>query len=97
MDKLRQLRTQAGITQNGLAKSIGKAHSYVWAVESGKTNLTARDTIRAWAEALGVDPDEVYRAINLVPHDIIDELQKADIDTWVLIRKLTKQINEAEG
>lgn len=96
MSRLRQLRTAAHMTQNGLAKKIGKSHTYVWSVEAGQVALTARDTIEAWADALRVKPDHIYRAIDTVPHDIIDELTKADPDTWALVRKLVRQFNESD-
>lgn len=59
-----------------------------WNVEAGRIKLTARDTIEAQAEALGVHPDEVYRVIGTVPHDITEQLQATDLETWQAVRTL---------
>lgn len=88
IDELRALRTNAGISQNALASAIGRSHTYVWNVEAGRVKLTARDTIGAWAEALGVHPDTVYKAIGTVPHDIIEHLAEAELETWQTVRGL---------
>jgi transcriptional regulator with XRE-family HTH domain len=87
-EALRSLRTQAGLSQNALATAIGRSHTYVWNVEAGRVKLTARDTITAWAEALCVHPDAIYKAIGAVPHDLIDLLQSADLETWQSVRSL---------
>jgi transcriptional regulator with XRE-family HTH domain len=88
MEELRALRTQAGMSQNALATAIGRSHTYVWNVEAGRVKLTARETIEAWAEVLGVHPDNVYKAIGTVPHDIVERLQDADLETWQSVRCL---------
>ena len=88
METLRALRTQAELSQNALAAAIDRSHTYVWNVEAGRVKLTARETIVAWAEALGVPPDTVYKAIGSVPHDIIDLLLDADLKTWQSVRQV---------
>lgn len=88
MEALRALRTQAGLSQNALATAIDRSHTYIWNVEAGRVKLTARETIAAWAEALSVHPDTVYRAIGSVPHDIIDLLLDADLEAWQSVRHL---------
>jgi transcriptional regulator with XRE-family HTH domain len=87
-DALRALRTRAGLSQNALATAIGRSHTYIWNVEAGRVKLTARETIEVWAEALGVHPDKIYKAIGAVPHDIIDLLLGADLETWQSVRHL---------
>ena len=91
MDALRALRIDAGLSQNALAGAIGRSHTYVWNVEAGRVKLTARETIALWADALGVDPDEVYAAIGAIPHDVIDLLQDADVATWQAVRELVER------
>lgn len=88
LENLKSLRLEAGVSQNGLASSIGKSHTYVWSVEAGRERLTAKDTIVAWAEALGVHPDEVYKAVGQTPHDLLQRLQEVDADVWDAVRKL---------
>ena len=94
MEALRALRTNAGMSQNALAKAIGRSHTYVWNVEAGRVKLTARETIDMWAEALGVHPDKVYKAIWTVPHDIIEQLQEADLQMWQTVRSLIESPSE---
>lgn len=94
LEALRALRTTAGMSQNALAKAIGRSHTYVWNVEAGRVKLTARDTIEAWAAALGVHPDQVYWAIGTVPHDIIERLQVADLETWQTVRDRCANLSE---
>lgn len=88
LEKLIALREKASISQTALASAIGKSQPYVWNVESGRRGLTARDTIDAWAEALGVHPDEVYHAIGAIPHDILEQLADADPETWDKVRAM---------
>lgn len=94
MEALRVLRTSAGISQNALATAIGRSHTYVWNVEAGRVKLTARETIEAWAKALGVHPDNIYKAIGTVPHDIIEQLQHVDLETWQTVRSLIERPSE---
>ncbi len=92
--QLRALRERAGVTQNQLAKLINKSHTYVWSVEAGRERLTSRETIQAWAEALHVAPDELYQAIGMVPHDIVDLLAGTDATIWDAVRELL-QLDES--
>lgn len=94
MDELRALREQSGLSQNALATTIDRSHTYVWNVEAGRVKLTARETIEVWAEALGVHPDKVYRAIGAVPHNIIEGLKDADLETWQTVRNLIGNSSE---
>lgn len=94
MEALRALRTEAGLSQNALATAIGRSHTFVWNVEAGRVNLTACETIEAWADALGVRADQIYKAIGLVPHDIIEHLQEADFTMWQSVRR---QLWESEA
>lgn len=88
LEKLIALREKADISQTALASAIGKSQPYVWNVESGRRGLTARDTIHAWAEALGVHPDEAYHAIGAIPHDILEQLAEAGPASWERARLL---------
>lgn len=86
MEALRALRIEAEMSQKALATAIGLSHTYVWNVEAGRVKLTARETIEAWARALGVHPDKVYKAVGAVPHDIVEQLQHVDLETWQTVR-----------
>jgi methanogenic corrinoid protein MtbC1/DNA-binding XRE family transcriptional regulator len=60
---VRQLRNEAGWTQQQLAKATGLTRAYVVGVEGGKQNVTMDVVIRL-ANALGVAPDRFFEAAN---------------------------------
>ncbi len=60
---VRQLRNEAGWTQEQLAKATGLTRAYVVAVEGGRQNVTMDVVIRL-ANALGVTPDHLLAAAN---------------------------------
>lgn len=93
MDQLKTLREKAGVSQNALAKAIGKSHTFVWGVEAGRTALTSPETIAAWASALHLAPDAIYQAIGRTPHDLILALDDADPSTWDEVRRVIANHN----
>ena len=52
---MRQLRTEAGLSQEEFAHSCGLHRTYMGGVERGERNLTLRSLERL-AERIGVDP-----------------------------------------
>ena len=52
---LRTLRTQRGISQEGLAHELDYDRTYLAGIERGERNLSL-DTLSKLAEQLGVDP-----------------------------------------
>ena len=54
-ENLRRLRTEAGLSQEGLADRAGLHRTYVSSVEGGHRNVTL-ENIFALAEALGTTP-----------------------------------------
>jgi DNA-binding XRE family transcriptional regulator/methylmalonyl-CoA mutase cobalamin-binding subunit len=60
---VRRLRSEAGWTQQQLAKATGLTRAYVVGVEGGKQNVTMDVVIRL-ANALGVAPDRFFEAAN---------------------------------
>lgn len=73
-------RERRGLSQNALAKAIGKSHAYVWAVEQGRSRMTAAETIEAVAEVLGIDPIELYAGASLIPPDIAASVRALDAE-----------------
>ena len=57
--KLVQMRTDAGKTQRDLARLLGREHSFVWRIETGKRRL---DVVEFYwvCKALGRNAAEVY-------------------------------------
>lgn len=56
--RVRQLREQAGMTQEGLADVAGLHWSYVGQIERGERNLTYKNIVRL-AHGLGVKPKDI--------------------------------------
>lgn len=61
--RLRELRKQAGLSQEGLAHQAGLDRSYVGGVERGEYNISLLN-ICLLAEAIGVPPSELLRFSN---------------------------------
>jgi len=57
---LKRIRTQKGITQGDIAKSLGVSRGFVSNAENGKTNPTLA-TITKLANAVGVTTDELLK------------------------------------
>lgn len=60
LTRLKELRTDALLTQAGLAQKAGLASETVRLVETGKREAQA-ETIQKIADALGVEPKELWR------------------------------------
>ncbi len=58
-DRVKELRTAAGLTQQALATAAGLSVSAVVQIESGKIPDPRVSTLRALAKALGVGLDEL--------------------------------------
>lgn len=59
-NNLKRIRTQNGITQGDIAKSLGVSRGFVSNLENGKTNPTLA-TITRLANAVGVTTDELLK------------------------------------
>ncbi len=59
LEKLVQMRTDAGKSQRDLARLLGREHSFVWRIETGKRRL---DVVEFYwvCQALGRNAAEVY-------------------------------------
>lgn len=63
--RIRELRKQAGLTQEGLAEKAGMDFTSIGAAERGSRNLSLRSLARV-AEALGVPLEEIFRGLGTV-------------------------------
>jgi transcriptional regulator with XRE-family HTH domain len=57
--RVRELRLQAGLSQEALADRAGLHRTYVGSVERGQRNVSL-DNIHALADALGVRPRDLF-------------------------------------
>jgi transcriptional regulator with XRE-family HTH domain len=57
---LKRIRTEKGITQGDIAKSLSVSRGFVSNIENGKTNPTL-STISRLANAIGVTTDELLK------------------------------------
>lgn len=58
--RVRSRRNELHLTQEQLARKVGKTRAYISAIESGKVKLKfATETRRLLAEALGLDPSRL--------------------------------------
>jgi transcriptional regulator with XRE-family HTH domain len=58
--RLRDLRSQRGLSQEALAAEAGLDRTYISSCERGRRNISLENIYRL-AEALGVQPDELLR------------------------------------
>jgi transcriptional regulator with XRE-family HTH domain len=62
---LRALRQEAGLTQRGLGKRLGKPQSYVYNCETANRRVDVAKFV-AWARACGAEPRAAFaRFLNL--------------------------------
>lgn len=61
---IRQLRSDQGLSQEGLAHEIGLDRSYIGGIERGEHNLTLMNLIKI-AEKLGIEPSELLKQASL--------------------------------
>lgn len=57
---LKRIRTQKGISQGDIVRSLGMDRAFISNIENGKTNPTLA-TIAKLAKALGVSTDELLK------------------------------------
>ena len=75
---IRTARERAGLGVVALARAIDKSPTFISRVESGDVKVTHPGTIAALAAVLDLDPDAIYVAGGLIPHDIRDAITRLD-------------------
>lgn len=70
---LRLQREAAGMGLHRLAVLLGIDPSHVSRIENGHVPLPRR-LLRPWAEALGVDTDEMHYRAGMLPPDLVQTL-----------------------
>jgi len=83
-EKIKDVRVFKGITQEEVAKALGKPTSYVSRFESGEFEKPRIDTIEAFAKALKIHPSELLYGYNEKKlhelHKLIEERPPDAID-----------------
>lgn len=74
--RVRELRTSRGLTQEALAERVGFRASYFSQIESGTKGATI-DTLAAVAAALGVTLSELFLDVDQPLPDELDRLSTA--------------------
>ena len=62
--RIREIREQAGITQEELSAKSGVSRATIWALECGENKVTTTKTLLSIAMALGVKLDDLFLAQN---------------------------------
>ena len=70
---LRSNRKVRGISQQQLADAAGISHTYVSKIEGGLL-VPSEEALKAFAECLGIDPDEMLSRAGRAPSDVVEIL-----------------------
>ena len=60
--RIREIREQAGLTQEELSIKSGVSRATIWALERGENKVTTTKTLLHIANALGVQLDDLFLA-----------------------------------
>ena len=60
--RIREIREQAGLTQEELSIKSGVSRATIWALERGEDKVTTTKTLLNIANALGVQLDDLFLA-----------------------------------
>lgn len=73
-DIIRTRRTELGISQRSMARTLGISHPYLAQVEQGKNGIKDPARIQLIADTLRLDVDTLHLARGDVPPDILQIL-----------------------
>lgn len=94
--KLKEIRSRAGLTQKGLAQSLGIGQTMISMIETGQSQTTI-DILEKWVEACGASID--IRRNEGDPHvdEIVETAERlSEQDRYRLVR-LAQCLERAEG
>ena len=63
MKDLAELRANANLTQEELARRLSRHRSFIWKIEGGERRIDLIEFIK-WCRACGADPDRVFRRVS---------------------------------
>ncbi len=59
LDKLKEIRIQAGLTYQQVANEVGISKEYYWMIENGKRRLTYENAVKI-AKVFKFSPDYIF-------------------------------------
>lgn len=74
---VKQLRMAKGMLQKDLAARVGMDVTYLSKIEAGWLRPPSEEKIRAIAEVLGADPDELLLLAQKIPGDIPEAIRQS--------------------
>jgi len=86
IDNIKRIRKEKGVSQEKLAEACNTATSYIGLMEIYK-NVPKLSTIERIANALDVDPLELFKDKNKVPHEQETEIQNKKKSILLIIEK----------
>lgn len=60
MNKIKEMRTKKKMTQEELSTKSGVSRTIIWALESGKQEVTTTSTLKKIAAALNASVSEIF-------------------------------------
>lgn len=87
---LRNLRKEAGLSQRELAARGGIDFTYLSKVENGRVEPPAEVTLRALAQGLGVDAEELLARARKMPRDLRRLVAQGSPEKAMLMRRIAQ-------
>jgi len=95
--KLRELRSQAHLTQRELAQKIGVDFTYLSKIENGVLPPPSEKVLSLLAEALNADRDELFALAGRVPTDIAQMLKNRKTLELLRSERTQKKVMARKG
>ena len=95
--KLRELRSQAHLTQRELAQKIGVDFTYLSKIENGVLPPPSEKVILLLAEVLNADRDELFTLAGRVPTDIVQMLKNRKTLELLRSKRTQKRVMAGKG
>jgi transcriptional regulator with XRE-family HTH domain len=87
---LRGLRKSAGLSQRELAEQAGIDFTYLSKIENARVEPPAETTLRALAQALATDPEELLARARKMPPDLKRLVAQGSPEKALLLRRIAQ-------
>ena len=85
-ERLRAARKERQFSQRRVASEAGIDHTYLSKIEAGTIPLPSSETIGKLAEAVRVDPDDLFFAAGKIPPNVLVLVAEAGPHEWRRMR-----------